>query len=151
MVSAGYPLLNIGVSWYPGRVSWLYSGASIGWYPLGIYEPYYSHYYWGSRSRVRYYNHYYDNDRHRNKYRRHARFIDHDRFYRSNNYRHAGLHKMRRGEKYRGSSFIPNKIKKHRKNGNRHRLASANDRFINKISKIDTQRKKRIRQKAGRS
>ncbi len=148
MVRAGVPLLNIGISWYPGRVAWMYSGLSIGWYPLGCYETYYSHNYWGPRSRIRCYNHYYDHDRHNNRHRRHARFIDHDRFYSSDNYRHAGLRKMRRGEKYRGSAFIPNKIKKHRKSGNRHRLASANDRFRKKIAKIDKQRKKRIKQKS---
>ena len=36
--------------WYPGRVSWIYSGISVGWIPLAPAEIYYSHHYWGPAS-----------------------------------------------------------------------------------------------------
>ncbi len=36
--------------WYPGRVSWIHSGADIGWVPLAPTETYYSHNYWGPGS-----------------------------------------------------------------------------------------------------
>ena len=44
------PDLFIGFGWYPGRVSWIYSGAYVGWVPLAPSERYYSHRYWGPRS-----------------------------------------------------------------------------------------------------
>jgi hypothetical protein len=46
-VTTGLPLLNVGFFWYPGRVSWIYSGGYIGWVPLAPRETYYSHNYWG--------------------------------------------------------------------------------------------------------
>lgn len=36
--------------WYPGRVSWIHSGADVGWVPLAPDEVYYSHNYWGPAS-----------------------------------------------------------------------------------------------------
>jgi len=46
-VQIGLPLLNIGFFWNPGRVSWIYSGAYVGWVPLAPRETYYSHRRWG--------------------------------------------------------------------------------------------------------
>lgn len=46
-VQIGLPLLNIGFFWYPGRVSWLHSGAYVGWVPLAPRETYYSRRHWG--------------------------------------------------------------------------------------------------------
>lgn len=48
-VSVG-PTWGLGFGWYPGRVSWLYSDAYVGWVPLAPFEPYYSHRYWGPAS-----------------------------------------------------------------------------------------------------
>ena len=47
IVRAGLPLLNVGFFWYPGRVSWIHSGANVGWVPLAPRETYYSHRNWG--------------------------------------------------------------------------------------------------------
>lgn len=41
------PFLDIGFFWYPGRVSWIFRGAYIGWVPLAPRETYYSHHNWG--------------------------------------------------------------------------------------------------------
>jgi len=46
-VRVGLPFLNIGFFWYPGRVSWIHSGAYVGWVPLAPRETYYSHRRWG--------------------------------------------------------------------------------------------------------
>jgi hypothetical protein len=43
----GLPLLDIGSFWSPGRVSWIHSGAYVGWVPLAPRETYYSHRHWG--------------------------------------------------------------------------------------------------------
>ncbi len=48
-VSVG-PAWGLGFGWYPGRVSWLYSDAYVGWVPLAPYEPYYCRRYWGPAS-----------------------------------------------------------------------------------------------------
>jgi len=46
-VRVGLPLLDIGFFWSPGRVSWIYSGAYVGWVPLAPRETYYCHRNWG--------------------------------------------------------------------------------------------------------
>jgi hypothetical protein len=46
-VRVGLPLLDIGSFWSPGRVSWIHSGAYVGWVPLAPRETYYSHRHWG--------------------------------------------------------------------------------------------------------
>jgi len=46
-VQIGLPLLNIGFFWNPGRVSWIHSGAYVGWVPLAPRETYYSRRHWG--------------------------------------------------------------------------------------------------------
>jgi hypothetical protein len=49
MVSAriGFPLLDIGFFWCPGRVAWIHSGVNVGWVPLAPRETYYSRRHWG--------------------------------------------------------------------------------------------------------
>ncbi|MEN6441106.1 MAG: DUF6600 domain-containing protein [Syntrophobacter sp.] len=49
-VSVGAPWWGVGFSWYPGRVGWMYSDVSIGWFPLLPWEPFYAHHWWGPRS-----------------------------------------------------------------------------------------------------
>jgi len=141
-VRAHLPYFNIGVSWYPGRVAWLSAGINVGWVPLGPYETYYSYRYWGPRSRVRIHNHYYNYDYHRYRHHRHARFIDRDRFYRAKNYHRAGLRKLRRGEKIRRSAHVPGKIRNLYRQAKRDRFASANPKYVKKLSKIENRRKK---------
>jgi len=46
-VRVGLPFLDIGFFWSPGRVSWIHSGAYVGWVPLAPRETYYSHRKWG--------------------------------------------------------------------------------------------------------
>ena len=46
-VRVGRPLLNVGFYWYPGRVSWIHTGAYVGWVPLAPRETYYSYRNWG--------------------------------------------------------------------------------------------------------
>ena len=46
-VHVGFPLLDIGFSWYPGRVSWIYTGTYVGWVPLAPAETYYCRRHWG--------------------------------------------------------------------------------------------------------
>jgi len=149
MVSAGLPLLNIGVGWYPGRVAWLSSSLSIGWFPLAPYETYYSSRYWGPRCRVRHYNHYYKCNKNRYKHYKHARFIDHRRFYNSKNYRHAGLRKQKHGEKFRGSARAPEKMRRTFKTNKKQHYASNKSRFSDRVKTIDERRIKRLRQASG--
>jgi len=142
MIRAHLPLLHIGLCWYPGRVAWLHSSISVGWVPLAPFETYYSYRYWGPRSRVRIYNYYYNFNLRRFRHFKHARFIDHHRFYGCKNYLHAGLRKIRRGEKYRGAAFIPKKIRKQFKRIYKNRFASHNPKFKNMVSTIDKRWKK---------
>jgi hypothetical protein len=46
-VGVGGPFWGIGFSWYPGRVGWLSSGVTVGWFPLLPWEPYYASHWWG--------------------------------------------------------------------------------------------------------
>jgi hypothetical protein len=46
-VRVGFPLLDIGFFWYPGRVAWIHRGVYVGWVPLAPRETYYSHHHWG--------------------------------------------------------------------------------------------------------
>ncbi len=86
----GLPLLDIGFFWSPGRVSWIHTGAYVGWVPLAPRETYYSHRHWGGPNvvvvnninitriniNVRDY-----------AYASHAVVVNQDNFYRVNNYR----------------------------------------------------------------
>jgi hypothetical protein len=50
VVSAGVwgpPYWGIGFGWYPGRVGWIYTDATVGWFPLLPWEPYYAFNWWG--------------------------------------------------------------------------------------------------------
>jgi len=51
-VRPGLSLLNILFFWSPGRVSWIHSGAHVGWVPLAPRETYYSHRNWGDPHNV---------------------------------------------------------------------------------------------------
>ena len=46
-VRVGFPLLDVGFYWYPGRVSWIHTGTYVGWVPLAPRETYYSYHHWG--------------------------------------------------------------------------------------------------------
>jgi len=46
-VRFGFPLLDVGFFWSPGRVSWIHSGTYVGWVPLAPRETYYCHRNWG--------------------------------------------------------------------------------------------------------
>jgi hypothetical protein len=46
-VRVGFPMLDVGFYWYPGRVSWIHTGTYVGWVPLAPSETYYSHHHWG--------------------------------------------------------------------------------------------------------
>ncbi len=53
VVSIGIgPAFSISFGWYPGRVSWIYSGVNIGWVILAPHEKYHCHRYWGPHSVV---------------------------------------------------------------------------------------------------
>ena len=146
MVSAGLPLMNVGMDWYPGRVAWVSSSISIGWFPLAPYEMYYCNRYWGPWSRVRHYDHYYDCRKYRHY--RHARYIDHHRFYGSRNYHHAGFRKGNHNEKFKGTVFIPEKIRKDYKHKNKDRYASNIPKFRDRVDKIHVRKDERTRQVA---
>ena len=86
----GLPLLNIGLFWYPGRVSWIHHGSHVGWVPLAPRETYYSHHRWGgphvvqvTKINIRQIN------IHPRKYAyaRHAVIVPQNNFYTVNNYR----------------------------------------------------------------
>ncbi len=141
MVSAGLPLFNFGFSWYPGRVGWIYSSINIGWFPLAHYEIYYSHRYWGPRSRVRHGRHNYYYDKHRYRHYRHARVLRHEDLYRHNNYQRAGLRKVRDHNNYRGSAFASKKPYKPRNRIDRYK--STNDRLRYKPQRSKTARIKK--------
>jgi hypothetical protein len=46
-VRIGFPVLDIGFFWNPGRVAWIHRGIYVGWIPLAPHETYYSHRDWG--------------------------------------------------------------------------------------------------------
>ncbi len=86
----GLPLLNIGLFWYPGRVSWIHHGSHVGWVPLAPRETYYSHYRWGGPHvvHVTKINIRQINVRPRNyAYARHAVIVPQKNLYSVNNYR----------------------------------------------------------------
>jgi hypothetical protein len=95
----GFPLLDIGFFWSPGRVSWIYSGIYVGWIPLAPRETYYSHRNWGgphtavvsgvtlNRPHISIKNY---------KYANQAVIIPQNRLYGSNNYRNIRVNKISR-------------------------------------------------------
>ena len=86
-VQAG-PALNIHLAWYPGRVSWIHSGAYIGWIPLAPFEPYYCYRPWGPNlvviARGRPWSH--SLPIHRYRHYHQAVIINQNHFYSVNNY-----------------------------------------------------------------
>jgi hypothetical protein len=89
-VRVGFPLLDVGFYWYPGRVSWIYRGIYVGWVVLAPSETYYSHRHWGDRHAVvvNNVNITQININVRNyAYADHAVVVNQDNFYRVNNYR----------------------------------------------------------------
>jgi hypothetical protein len=127
-------------------VGWINSSINIGWFPLAPYETYYSHRYWGPRSRVRYGRHNYYYNKHRYRHYRHARVLRHEDLYRHNNYKRAGLCKVRNHNNYRGAAFASKKIYNQKNRINRYK--SSNDRLrykpprskIARIKKYDSKR-----------
>jgi hypothetical protein len=107
------PVLNIGFSWYPGRVSWIHSGAFFGWIPLAPYERYYAHRHWGPRTRV-----VRDVTRvhiriNRFKHVNRAVIIKRTDFYRVNDYRTVRISNVNRAtiiKRYRAAPFINNRV-----------------------------------------
>ena len=92
----GPPLLDIGFTWYPGRVAWIHSGVHIGWVPLAPYEPYYCHRRWGRRTIVvRDVNitNVYNVTRYR--YLKHAILIHRKNLYKVNNYRNVRIRNIK--------------------------------------------------------
>ncbi|MEJ2154479.1 MAG: FecR domain-containing protein [Desulfobacteraceae bacterium] len=114
MVRARLPLLHIGFAWYPGRVSWIYSGAYVGWIPLAPYEPYYTHRHWGRRSIAA--DRWKGSQRHRHVYRHrgHSVIIHRSHLYRSNDYRHLRVRDVshRIGKGFRSARVLDRKILK---------------------------------------
>jgi len=89
-VRVGFPLLDVGFYWYPGRVSWIHSGIYVGWVVLAPQETYYSHRHWGDRHAVVVTNVNITqiNINVRNyAYAGHAVVVNRDKLYRVNNYR----------------------------------------------------------------
>jgi hypothetical protein len=87
-VRPGFPLLDIGFFWTPGRVSWIHSGAQVGWVPLAPRETYYGHRHWGGRYDRPYAE--FRPDRHHVRdyaYASHAVVVNQTNFYTVNNYR----------------------------------------------------------------
>ncbi len=95
MVRTGRPLLHIGFGWYPGRVSWIHSGAYVGWIPLAPFEPYYTHRRWGRRCVPA--SHWKGHRRHIvHKHRDHAVVIHRSHLYRSADYRYNRIRSIPR-------------------------------------------------------
>jgi len=115
MVRARLPLLHIGFGWYPGRVSWIHSGAHVGWFPLGPREPYYTHRHWGRRSIVVAKFRHHHRRHHVYKHRNRAVVIHRSHLYRSSNYRHARIRDISHTtirKKYRSARVLDRKVLK---------------------------------------
>lgn len=130
-IRARLPLLHIGFGWYPGRVSWIHSGAHVGWIPLAPHEPYYTHRHWGRRSIVvsgsaRYHR---PHHHHRYRHRHHAVVIHRSHLYRSKNYRHARIRHISHDtirHKFRSARLLDRKIVRD------HKRLEKRDRFHHK-------------------
>lgn len=115
-VRVGLPFLNIGFFWSPGRVSWIHSGAYVGWVPLAPRETYYSHRNWGGPHEVVVTN---VNITQINinigsyVYARQAIVIPQDNFYGVNSYRNIRVAKINRTaitKDYRAAPIVNNII-----------------------------------------
>jgi hypothetical protein len=115
-VRVGLPFLNIGFFWYPGRVSWIHSGAYVGWVPLAPRETYYSHRNWGGPHTVVVTNVNITqiNINVRNyAYARHAIVVPQNDFYRVNNYRDVRVTNINRTtiiNNYRAAPVVNNTV-----------------------------------------
>ena len=109
----GLPLLDIGYFWYPGRVSWIYSGLYVGWVPLAPREMYYGHRHWGGRHMtvVTGRNIPYVNIRN-HAYVHHAVLVDQNHFSRVNNYRDVRVQMNRAAiiNSFRGAPVVNNTV-----------------------------------------
>jgi hypothetical protein len=90
-VGVGFPLLEIGFAWYPGRVAWIHSGSYIGWVPLAPYEPYYCYRRWGPRAVVVKNVNITNLNINRYKYVKHAVIINQNKLYTVRNYKKARI------------------------------------------------------------
>jgi Family of unknown function (DUF6600) len=112
----GLPFLNIGLFWYPGRVSWIHRGAYVGWVPLAPREMYYSHRNWGGPHTVvvTNVNMAQININVRNySYANHAVVVNQNNFYRVNNYRDVRVTNINRTtiiNDYRAAPVVNNTV-----------------------------------------
>lgn len=106
-VRVGFPLLEIGFAWYPGRVAWIYSGSYIGWVPLAPHEPYYCYRRWGPRSIVVKNVDISDVNIERYEYCRHAVIVQRGNFYTVKDYRKARVRDINHGTLVKNYRLAP--------------------------------------------
>ena len=112
----GLPLLNVGFHWYPGRVSWIYSGSYVGWVPLAPHETYYCRRRWGGphTTVVRNVSVAHMNINVRNyAYLSHAVVVNRSNFFKVNNYRRVRLTNINRAaivNTYRAAPVVSNTV-----------------------------------------
>ena len=112
-VRVGMPFLNVGFFFNPGRVSWIYSGAYVGWVPLAYGETYYSHRYWGGPHNVAVTNITQININIRNyAYANRAIIVNRDHFYDVNSYRNVRITNVTPGamSRYHAAPIINNTV-----------------------------------------
>jgi hypothetical protein len=118
-VRVGPPLLNIGFSWYPGRVAWIHAGVYIGWVPLGPHEPYYCYRRWGPRAVVVTKVDVAHVNINRYTYLKHAVIINKSKLYSVENYRKVkvrNINHARLASNYRVAPVLNNTVIKNYKN-----------------------------------
>jgi hypothetical protein len=116
VVRVGLPFLNVGFRWYPGRVSWIHAGSSIGWIPLAPHETYYCRHRWGgphtmvvSSGNIAHININIANY----SYLGHAVVVNRDNFFKVNNYRRVRLTNVNRAtivNTYRAAPLVGNTV-----------------------------------------
>ena len=96
-------------SWYPGRVSWIYTDGYIGWVPLAPWEPYYCYHHWGPSSvvvnNINITNIYID--KHKHHYGKHAVVVKQDHFYSVNNYKEVRIKNIQKNVAFGMYQRIP--------------------------------------------
>jgi hypothetical protein len=102
-------------SWYPGRVSWIYTDGYIGWVPLAPWEPYYCYHHWGPSSivvnNINITNIYID----KHHYGKHAVVVRQGHFYTVNNYKDVRIKHINKDfefGKYRRVPVISDRVVK---------------------------------------
>ncbi len=101
--------------WYPGRVSWIYTDAYIGWVPLAPWEPYYCYRYWGPASIIIYHVTPRHIHRGRHHHDKHAVLVRKDHFYQLDNYQKATVKNLKKFTwtgKYRRAPVISDQVMK---------------------------------------